>query len=227
MLWESMTGGLSVLTFWQTYVAGLLYVGIFFIPAVLFGMFLERGPRVGAYVGCLGMLLIPILQVAGLMIFVLTMSPIIFGVAKDAAWSFPWTLIAFNPLGFIKLVGLLVMATFILAFIPVVGTSPTVQTLVLGGLSLAVVIGLIDGVNPGVLRHINFIPGFWLAGGLVLFGAILSWIGLLIAGLFAVIVDPRESGLGQLIAFPIAAVFGFLPIFMYGAWLGAQLRGHF
>ncbi len=36
-----------------------------------------------------------------------------------------------------------------------------------------------------------------------------------------------EEGLGQLIMFPIGAIFGFIPVFMYGAWLGAQVRGGF
>jgi hypothetical protein len=39
------------------------------------------------------------------------------------------------------------------------------------------------------------------------------------------VVEFAAEGFGRLLVFPIAAIFGFIPVFMYGAWLGAQLRG--
>ena len=51
----------------------------------------------------------------------------------------------------------------------------------------------------------------------------MSWIGIMVAALMIAPITLAEEGLSQLIMFPIAAVFGFFPVFMYGAWLGSQL----
>jgi len=227
MLWEAIIGGLTVLTFWQTYVAAIEYLAIVFIPMALMGAAMERSPSAGMPFGCLGMFLVPVLQVAAMTIFALTLSPIIFGFAHDAAWDFPWKVITASPVTFLKLVGVLVAVSFILAFIPVVGALQSLQTLVLGGIALAFVLGLMDVANPGVLKRVTFIPDIWMAIGLLAIGALLSWVGFMVAGIVVAAFDWKGGGFGQMIGFPIAAVFGFLPMFMYGAWLGAQVRVHY
>jgi hypothetical protein len=98
--------------------------------------------------------------------------------------------------------------------------------LLLGVIALGFVIAILKSIYPGAIAHeVHYWPGFWFVVGLLFVGAIVSWVGMLIA---AVAVTPLEAvadGLGQLVIFPVVAVFGFIPVFMYGAWLGAQLRG--
>jgi hypothetical protein len=207
MFWDSVLAGLKVLTYWETYVAGLEYLAIFFIPMAIVGMIMEKSEGGGAAVGCLSMLLLPVLQVAAMAVFVLTLAPIIFGFADDAAWSFPWKILTMAPGAFFKLVGVLVVAAILLAFIPNLGQLNSWQTLVLGGIALMFVLGILDSVNPGTVRgRVDFVPGFWFSVGLLVIGEVMSWVGKM---------------------FPIGAIFGFIPVFMYGAWLGAQVRGGF
>jgi hypothetical protein len=154
------------------------------------------------------------------------LSPIILGLSQEAAWAFPWVLAFEAPGSVAKFVGLLLVAALILAFVPILGRLQSLHTLVLGALGLALVLGIIDDVNPGfVVKRVHFWPGFWFALGLLVIGGILAWIGTLAAAGLAVAVESKVQGFGQLLMFPVGAIFGFIPVFMYGAWIGAQLRG--
>ena len=228
MFWDSVVAGLKVLTYWETYVAGLEYLAIFFIPMIIVGMVMEKNESAAGVAGCRSMLLMPVLQVAALAVMILTIAPIIFGFAEDAAWSFPWQLISMAPGAFFKLVGVLVVAAIVLAFIPILGKLQSLQTLVLGGIALMFVLGILDSINPGVVKgRVDFIPGFWFSVGLIVIGGIMSRVGMMVAAFIVTAIEMAGEGLGQLIMFPIAAIFGFIPVFMYGAWLGAQVRGGF
>lgn len=161
MFWDSVVAGLKVLTYWETYVAGLEYLAIFFIPMIIVGMIMEKNEGAAGVTGCLSMLLMPVLQVAAMAVMILTIAPIIFGFAEDAAWSFPWQLITMAPGAFFKLVGVLVVAAIALTFVPILGRLQSLQTLVLGGIALMFVLGILDSINPGTIKgRVDFIPDF-------------------------------------------------------------------
>ena len=215
MFWDSVLAGLNVLTYWETYVAGLEYLAIFFVPMAIAGMIMEKSEGGGATVGCLSMLLLPVLQVAAMAVFVLTLAPIIFGFAEDATWSFPWKMLTVVPGEFFKLVGVLIVAAIVLAFIPILGQLNSLQTLVLGGIALMFVLGMLDSVYPGIVRgRVNYIPSFWFSVGLIVIGGVMSWVGMMAAALMATALEMAEEGIGQLVMFPIGAIFGFIPVFM-------------
>jgi hypothetical protein len=226
MFWDAVTGGLGVLTYWQTYVAGLEYLAVYMVPMGVVGFLAMRSERAAGAIGCLSMLVLPVLQVFAIFVFVLTLSPIILGLSPEAAWGFPWMLAFEAPGSVAKFVGLLLIAALVLAFVPILGRLQSLHTLVLGALGLALVLGIIDNANPGfVAKRVHFWPGFWFTLGLLVIGAVLAWIGTLAAAALAVAVESKIEGFGQLLMFPIGAIFGFIPVFMYGAWLGAQLPG--
>jgi len=228
MFWDSVVAGLKVLTYWETYVAGLEYLAIFFIPMIIVGMVMEKSEGAAGIAGCLSMILMPVLQVAAIAVMILTLAPIIFGFAGDAAWSFPWQLITMAAGTFFKLVGVLVVAAIVLAFVPILGQLQSLQTLVLGGIALMFGIGMLDSINPGTIKcRVDFIPGFWFSTGLIVIGGIMSWVGMMVATIVVTGIDLVEEGCSQLIMVPIAAIFGFIPVFIYGAWIGAQVRGGF
>ena len=228
MFWNSVIAGLKVLTFWETYVAGLMYLAIFFIPTIIAGIIMEKREGVGALAGCLGVLLMPVVQVAAMAVLILTLFPIILGFSEDAAWSLPWQIMNVAPGAFFKLVGVLVATAIIFAFIPLLGQVESFQTLVLGGIALVCVLGMVESVNPGAIKgKVDFIPDFWFLVGLIAIGGILSWIGIIVAALAASVLDHMQQGVGAIFMFPISAIFGFIPVFMYGAWLGAQVTGRF
>jgi hypothetical protein len=225
MFWESVGHGLGVLTYWQTYVAGLEYLLIFLAPMMVFGIAMQKG---GGSAGCLGMLLMPLVQVAAMAIFVITLSPIILGAGEDAAWSLPWMVIGQAPGLFLKLIGSLFLAALVLAFIPLFGRVQALQTLILGSIALAFVLNILRASSPELENaKVDLIPGFWFTVGLVVVGAGMSWIGIMVAALALTAVGAKGEEMGsgaQLLVFPIAAIFGFIPVFIYGAWLGSQLK---
>jgi len=227
MLWDSILGALKILLHWETYVAGLEYLAIFFVPMGLFGLVMSRSEGAGGFaLGCMGMLLLPILQVAALAVYILTMAPIIFGMGSDAAWAFPWQLMLGAPWAFAKVVGVLALAAIVIAFIPILGRLESLHTLVLGGIALVFVLGILENNYPGQIQtRVNLLPGFWFTVGLLVLGAVMAWIGTMVGALLATAIDMTTEGVGQLVMFPVAAVFGFVPVFLYGAWLGLQLRG--
>lgn len=224
MFWDSVSGGLAVLTFWETYAAGLEYLLIFMAPMALMGLTMKEGIATG----CLSMLIIPVFQAAAVAVFVLTLAPIIFGFAEDAAWSFPWVVISAFPGMFIKLVGTLVLSAIGVSFVPVIGQMLSLHTLVLGGIALLFVLKIFESLYPEVvLDKLELIPGFWFTAGLIIIGGVIAWVGTLVASFLATVVGRDSEGVSMLIMFPVTAVFGFIPLFMYGAWIGNQLRHGF
>lgn len=224
MFWDSLVAGLKVLTYWQTYVAGLEYVAIFLIPMFFAGWFVERRSSVASgAVGCLSLIVVPIFQMAAMVVFALTLSPIIFGFAKVAAWSFPWKVITLDPGLFVRMLVVLSVTSFGMAFVPFLGRFRPFETLVLGGIALYFSLHLFGAIIPGGLRNdIQYIPDFWFVVGLVIIGGVMSLIGMLLAVL---VVSYIGEG-GELYVIPFAAILGFIPTFMYGTWLGAQVRAY-
>jgi len=226
MFWDSVTGGIGVLFYWETYVAALEYLTIYFIPIFIMGYFFMRNED-NIMAGCLGILLLSLIQVAATAIFIFTLFPIILGISDDAFWSFPWRMIYLSPIGFLKIVGFMALAGIITAFIPIVGRLNSLSTLIVGGVGLAFVIDIIDVVYPNVIpTNIDFIPGFWFIVGLLIIGGLVSLIGFMVTALILTAIKLDES-IAQIWLIPIGAIFGFIPVFMYGAWLGAQIKGSF
>ena len=225
MFLDSVVGGLSVFSYWETYVAGLEYLAIVFIPMAILGIFMETSESAGAYVGCLGMLVLPLVQLVGVAVYVLTLAPIILGIGTDAAWDLPWTVMLLAPGEFLWLVGKLILATLVLALMPIINQLESLATFALGVITLTFVLGLVNSINPGFVHEgMDILPGFWFSVGLLLVSGVVSWVGLMLPALLFSTARPYDEGLAGPVMSVFGAVFGFVPVFMYGAWLGAQLK---
>ena len=51
----------------------------------------------------------------------------------------------------------------------------------------------------------------------------MCWIGMMATTLLLSVLDRTDQGLAILVI-PFGTLFSFIPLFMYGAWLGAQMR---
>jgi len=225
MFWDSVTAGLKILTYWQTYAAGLEYLVIYILPMVIL-VRLNQQSTAGEGMRYISMLLTPLAQVSALLVFVLTLATIIFGFSDQATWRFPWDVLTKAPTAFFIIAGALVIISFVLSLIPVLGRLHSLQTLVLGGVALIAVLSMFDSVNPDKVQ-VNFVPGFWFSVGIIFMGAFMSWIGTVVSSLIIERIDFGDKRVGQFIMIPVSAIFGFIPLFMYGAWLGAQVKGGF
>ncbi len=225
MFWDAVVGGLRMFTHWQTYVAIVEFLLISWIPMVIIGFAMESGGRAGGLIGCLSMLVLPLLQTFAIAVFVLTLGPIILGLSKEAAWSFPWVLAMDDWWVTVKFIASLFFAALVLAFIPFIGKMHSFTMLIIGAVALMIVLGLVNRAQNGIVdQKVHFWPGFWFALGLFVVGALLGWLGMLVAAMVGTIPESIWPGTGTLLAVPIGAIFGFLPLFIYGAWLAAQLH---
>jgi hypothetical protein len=162
---------------------------------------------------------------------VLTMAPILLGISGKAAWSFPWIVIIVNPWWTIKIVGIILLVSIgIAAFIPIIGQMPSVQTLVSGTISIMSVLGLIDQIRPELgISNISLFPGYLYMGGFLLISGITLRGGMLITATLTALMSLMgewSEGILALIAVPVGGLFGFMPLFIYAAWLGYQIK-HF
>lgn len=225
MFWHAVKGGLGILLYWETYLVGLEYLLICYLPMILFGVLIERENTKATTVAVFGSIFImPVFQIVATTIFVLTFSPIILNISDDAAWSFPWRLVIIAPGTFIRLVLVLIVASVIIAFLPLLGNLRSFYVLVVGSITLMCVVSLLEQIDPDLVGdNVEFIPSFWIIVGLLFIGGIMTWLGIIIAAALATLIGLANEGIGQLFVLPTAAVFGFIPVFIYGAWLGNQL----
>lgn len=227
MFWESVGRGLGVLTYWQTYIAGLMWLALAIGPTILIAATSEKLDRAGSFVGVgMTLLVVPICQSFAMVVFALTMAPIILGISQDAAWLLPWTLTIESPLVVGKFVGVLLLASVVLTIIPILGRVHSLHICLVGTLSLALYIGLIGKENPAIApATFQFWPGFWFAMGLLILVAFLTFLGVAMAAVLGTVIGSIVGeNVGRLMMLPVVAPFGFVPLFIYGAWLGNQLR---
>lgn len=221
MFWSSIIGGLKVLTFWEVYVAALIFTIISVGPMMIFGFIGEKNEAVG----CLGgMLIAPVFQALATLIFVFTLFPILLGFGEEAAWSFPWKILFSAPWPMIKAAFIILLATIVLAFVPIIGQIQSLQTFVAGAISLIMVIGILHSAYPNMpVDKIHLMPDVLTIIGFLAIAGIVSWASTMLVAVIATAMGERAEDYTMLIAIPLGGVLGFIPVFIYGAYLGQQL----
>jgi len=221
MFWASVLDGLKVLLHWETYVLGLIYLLIMYIP--FYPLMFGKGDAL-AKRGCLAMILKPFFQALGSIVYVLTLFPIILGLGEKAVWSTPWLLIIDAPLFILFMMVVMVVLMVISAFLPIVGRMNTFQTLISGGTVIVFMVAMLHRFNPDFdISGVNVIPGFLVTIGILIISAVTSYVALMLSAILITLVDRTEEELGSMLIMPFASIFGFIPVFIYGSWIGNQL----
>ena len=224
MFLDSVIDGLKVLLHWEVYVVGLEYFVIILVPRLLVGVLLDGDSILGSASGVFGLLVLPIFSAAAMIIFIFTLAPILLGIGEEALWSFPWLFLISAPVPFLKILGFLIVISVVSSIIPIVGSLPAFNTFVVGGATLMFILGIMESLNTGsVFSQVDLLPSFWFFIGVIAVGGIVSGIGGIAAVIISAPLNIAAEGLGEIISLPIIATFGFFPVFIYGAWLGAQL----
>lgn len=225
MFWSSVLGGFSVLTYWETYVVILLYLAAFLLPMIAIGFFMERRLEFAFGGGCLSILLISFIQISALGIAVLILFPIILGTNTDAAWSLPWLLLTTTPSSFLKLLLFMYIAAIGFSMLPVVGNWQSLQTAIIGSFAIGYLFRILSRARSDLmLDRIELVPDFWFGVGLFLIASAVSWLGMILVG-FPLTLLSKDKEAASFFMIPLISVLGFLPLFMYGAWIGVQLQG--
>jgi hypothetical protein len=139
MFLESVLNGLAVLTYWQVYLAGLIYSLVILLPLFLIGLGMSKFEPLG----CITFLIDPFFRALATLIFIFALFPIILGLSDKAVWSFPWIILINDPWYIIKSAFILMILSFLLALIPIIGQSQSVHTLLLGSTCLISIINIL------------------------------------------------------------------------------------
>ncbi len=225
MFWQSVLNGLGVLLHWQTYVVALMYFVISFLPFIAIMFAGEKSEELMMKGGCLVMLIHPLFQALAVFVSVCTLFPIMLG-GTEAAWSLPWMLVITEPVRTLIILVIMLVLSFVGAFMPILGRANSFIMFIMGGAVLVFLTLAIHKVHPELgIRNIELIPGWLTIIGIVIVSGVSSWLGILAAAAIVTVLFRDKEEISQLIMMPLGSVFGFIPIFIYAAWIGLQIKG--
>ena len=179
MFWDSVQGGLKVLTYWETYLAAVVYQFITYYLPMIVAVARERTKKISQYVdnffifvgairlmrkvgvvpdeagfGSLGVYFIWLLEAIATLIFIVMLAPIILGLGGAASWSAPWRMLTTEPGFFFFLFCILIMqiVVIILSMLPYLGRIYSLQIFVFGCTSVMLILSNPDYVNPDLVK---------------------------------------------------------------------------
>ncbi len=221
MFWDSVYSALNVMTHWEIYVVVFAYLFLMLTPVILIFLVLKHNHALS--IKYFRKLFLPIFEAIAIAVAVLTLFPIIFGMGDDARWDFPVRVMKLSPGGFMGLLGILMVLAYAIDVIPKLRKLQSFKTLVLGGISLIFVRIFLSFINPILdIDLLGFVPGFWFACGIIAISVVLSKLGHFVFVAFAKVLGNKfglKEEVAELLILPIIATLGFLPVFIYGAWL--------
>lgn len=228
MFWQAVLDGLRVLFHWESLAAAILFGGLMLLPLIAVGLMMSKYPAVG----CLSsIVLLPVAQIFATLVVTWTLSPLIFGLGQEAAWSLPWRVLANNPGYMLRSLFTIGITALVASFVPVLGRIPTFVNTFIAGSCLITIARIVMWLDPALANQdMRIWPGFWNALGFLLLGGIAFALGAAVIGAaMHARQDEIERLMGQEptpgpVAMTAGSFLGLLPAFMYGAWLGQQLH---
>ena len=221
MFWDAVYSALRVMTHWETYFVVLEYLLLMLTPVIIIFLILKK--RHALSTRYFRKLFLPIMEAIAIAVFVLTLFPIILGVGESVAWNFPLRIMQLSPGGFLALIGSLIVLAYLIDVIPLLRKLRSVKTLVLGGVCLVFVRIFLNLMNPVMdVEIMDMVPGFWFICGIIIISGVLAKLGYFVfvsfVNTFGTKFNLREE-VAELLIIPVIATLGFLPVFVYGAWL--------
>jgi hypothetical protein len=221
MFWDALYSALKIMTHWETHFVVLGYLLLMLTPMIIIFLVLKKSHALN--IQYFRKLFLPLLEAVAIAVSVLTLFPIILGVGENVAWNFPLRIMQLSPLGFVALIGSVVVLAYLIDVISVLRRLRTVKTLVLGGVCLIFVRIFLNLLNPVIdIEIMDLVPGFWFICGIIVISGVLAKLGYFVFESFVRVIgskfDLRED-IAELLIIPVIATLGFLPVFVYGAWL--------
>jgi hypothetical protein len=231
VFWESVVDSLRVFLHWETYVGGVEYFVISFVPLIIIGGLIQgRSDRrqIGDRIPLRSLIVLPtLLKIIASAVFVLTLSPIILGLSDDAAWSLPWRIVVLAPGSFAKLIAGVLAVCLIIAWIPLLRRVDSLYVLVIGAVVLVNVLGALKQVHPDIMgAHVEIVPSFWFVVGILFIGGVALRLGVMLAVVSSIPIAAVNEDYAELFVIAAGGVSGFVPVFIYGSWLGSKIIQH-
>jgi len=226
ILLGAVINGMKVLLHWQTYAIAIVYFVISFLPVIGDMLATTSDSYLRMTKGSLlAMLVQPFFQSLGVFISVCTLSPIILFGQSEAAWSLPWWLIVNVPGRILILLVVMLGASLAGALLPVIGRANSFIMLIMGCAVFSFLTKIGHQINPELnITGVQILPGFTTAVGILIISGFTTWLGIVGSALAVTLLLGEKNRIGELIMIPLGTCFGFIPIFIYGAWLGLQIQ---
>lgn len=209
------------MTHWETHFVVFEYLLLMLTPVVIIFLILKKSHALNIHY--FRKLFFPLLEALAIAVSVLTLFPIILGVGESVAWSFPLRIMQLSPGGFLALIGSLIVLAYLIDVIPALRRLRSVKTLVLGGVCLMFIRVFLNLVNPVLdIEVMDLVPGFWFICGIIIISGVLAKLGYFVFETFVTVLGNRfnlREEVAELLILPVIATLGFLPVFVYGAWL--------
>jgi hypothetical protein len=221
MFFDALQSALTVLNHGDTVSVITLYLLLMLTPFMVVFLIMKKSHVLS--LRYFRKLLLPFLEAIAAALAVLTLFPIIFGLGDDALWNFPFKAMQVSPGGFAGLLSILIVLAYVIDIIPSLRKLQSFKTLILGGVCLMFARFFLSYINPMIEVDLeSFVPGFWFICGVLLISIALSRLGHFVFASFASTLGSRfnmREEVAELLILPIIATLGFLPVFIYGAWL--------
>lgn len=163
------------------------------------------------------------IHVVAITVLVLIVSPLILGFSLQAAWLLPFQLAALVPGGFFTQTLVLVLFVSIMMLLVQKYYLYPVLTFVVGANTLMFLLGVFEYIYPGMIKgRVEYVPGIGLLLGLTLVVGLIGWVGQYLA--IKIKQRMSETHYRQLTAVTVASLLGLVPVIIYAAWLGEQIR---
>jgi len=221
MFWDSVYSAFRVMIHWETHFVVLEYLLLMLTPVII--LFLVLKKRHALSTQYFRKLFLPLIEAIAIAVSVLTLFPIILGVGESVAWNFPLRIMQLSPGGFLALIGSLIILAYLIDVIPMLRKLRSVKTLVLGGVCLIFVRIFLNLINPVIdIELMDLVPGFWFICGIIIISGVLAKLGYFVFESFVNVLGSKfnlREEVAELLILPVIATLGFLPVFVYGAWL--------
>lgn len=228
MFWSSVSNGIEVLLYWETYASVVGYLLLFILPTALLRYLSRKKEHLGAAVNSVAPFILFMFQVTATVVFVITMSPLIFGTSDVAAWRLPLQLMSYDAGLLAKHIAMCLAVVVALSFVPLLGSLQSLHVLAVGAVTLVFVLGLYEPTHTGIATGaIQVFPDVWTIIGIFLVSALISsGVDIILRPLVVVAVTFLNGGEStvKVAAMATGAVAGFIPVFIYGAWLAQHVR---
>lgn len=153
------------------------------------------------------------------------MSPIILQMSSDISFGLALQILNLFPIQSTYLLLAMIIAVFILMWLLDDDSLGAVSVFIVGISSLMFLLHVIDDINPGMIQgRVELIPDGWNLFCLLLSVFVASLLGKWSSLSLTAYIDRYYSGKGKLLFIPVSGLFGLIPLFVYGMWLGEQIR---
>ncbi len=244
MFWESVKNGLLMMTYWETYVALGVSSVLTLIPIIItrekrvednIVVSVIGGPIVLMSWSIWSNFLNCIFLTFAVIFVIWSLSPIILGIRDVALWGWLFATIIKQPYVFFAHTGFVFLVIFLFSYV----TNLPLLLTIGSGVSLSILFPAFDPIFPNLnLEQVDTTPSLSYTFGFIIIAIVIYGIVRFVAVFLQVHIRNfmllnaiaetdttiLDNSLKEEISVVITtSIFCFIPVFIYGAWLGTQI----